>query len=253
MADRPVNPPASGWSLTLPPRLWADLSRHLFSEDGDEHGAVILAGHATGPRGPRLLGRELIIAADGTGYVPGQAGYRALAPDFVRDAAVRARDEKLAYLAVHNHSGTSTVTFSSIDMASHERGYPALRQITSQIVGGLVVTPQAAAGDLWLPDGGRADLAEAVIPAGNLIRLHPRPAGRLTRDRLRDRQARLFGDQGQAALRRLRVAVAGLGGVGSIVVELLARLGVGELSSGSAGTKAVSASARDGSNSTATA
>src|SRR4051794_33546822 len=139
MADRPVNPPASGWSLTLPPRLWADLSRHLFSEDGGEHGAVILAGHATGPRGPRLLGRELIIAADGSGYVPGQAGYRALAPDFVRDAAVRARDEKLAYLAVHNHSGTSTVAFSSIDLASHERGYPALRQITSQIVGGLVV------------------------------------------------------------------------------------------------------------------
>ena len=106
------------------------------------------AGHATGPRGPRLLGRELIIAADGSGYVPGQAGYRALAPDFVRDAAVRARDEKLAYLAVHNHSGTSTVAFSSIDLASHERGYPALRQITSQIVGGLVVTPQAATGDL---------------------------------------------------------------------------------------------------------
>jgi len=229
MADRPVNPPASGWSLTLPPRLWADLSRHLFSEDGDEHGAVILAGHTTGPRGPRLLGRELIIAADGTGYVPGHAGYRALAPDFVRDAAIRARDEKLAYLAVHNHSGTSTVTFSSIDMASHERGYPALRQITSQIVGGLVVTTQAAAGDLWLPDGSRADLAETVIPAGNLIRLHPRPDGRVTRDRLRDRQARLFGDQGQAALRRLRVAIAGLGGVGSIVVELLARLGVGEL------------------------
>jgi molybdopterin/thiamine biosynthesis adenylyltransferase len=209
--------------------MWAALSRHLFRGDGDEHGAVILAGQADGPRGPRLLGRELIIAADDTGYVPGQSGYRALAPGFVRDAAVRARDEGLAYLAVHNHLGTSTVEFSGIDLASHERGYPALRQITGQVVGGLVLTRQAAAGDLWLPGGSRASLAEAVIPAGNLTRMRPQPAPREPGDPLRDRQARLFGDQGQVALRSLRVAVTGLGGVGSIIVELLARLGVGDL------------------------
>jgi hypothetical protein len=132
-------------------------------------------------------------------------------------------------VAVHNHFGTTTVAFSDTDMASHQRGYPALRQITGQVVGGLVLTPQAAAGDLWLPDGGRTDLAEVVVPTGNLIRLRPRAAEDAVLDQLRDRQARLFGDQGQAALRRLRVAVVGLGGVGSIVVELLARLGVGEL------------------------
>ncbi|MGV5034070.1 ThiF family adenylyltransferase [Streptomyces sp. NRAIS4] len=38
-----------------------------------------------------------------------------------------------------------------------------------------------------------------------------------------------MGDRGQEALARLRVAVVGLGGVGSILVEELARLGVGEL------------------------
>lgn len=229
MVHHEVNPPADGWSLTLPPRLWGDLARHLFGGDGGEHGAVILAGRSTGPRGPRLLGRGLLLAVDGVDYVDGTTGYRALSAEFVRDAAVRARHERLAYLAVHNHFGTTTVGFSHVDLASHERGYPALNQITGQLVGALVFTPQAAAGDLWLPDGTRRDLAEVVVPDNNIIRLRPRPALPSMVDPLRDRQARLFGDRGQETFSRLRVAVVGLGGVGSLIVELLARLGIGGL------------------------
>ncbi|MFF0793892.1 ThiF family adenylyltransferase [Streptomyces spiralis] len=229
MARRPVNPPADGWSLTLPPRLWSELSQHLFRADNDEHGAVLLAGQADGPRGRRLLARELLIARDGEDYVPGETGYRALSPTFVRDAIVRARDEQLSYLAVHCHFGLDTVQFSGVDLASHERGYPTLGQISNQIVGGVVLTPHAAAGDLWLPDGTRVPLAETVVPAGNIIRLRPQPAGSTASDPLWDRQARLLGDLGQETLNRLRVAVVGLGGVGSILVEELARLGVGEL------------------------
>ncbi|MFI7590232.1 ThiF family adenylyltransferase [Micromonospora sp. NPDC049359] len=92
---------------------------------------------------------------------------------------------------------------------------------------GLVLTAQAAAGDLWLSDGSRVDLAEVVIPSGNLIRLRPRPARAGTAELLHDRQARRFGQLGQESLSRLRVAVVGLGAVGSILVEFLARLGVG--------------------------
>jgi molybdopterin/thiamine biosynthesis adenylyltransferase len=224
-----VNPPAQGWSLTIPPQLWTELSQHLFRDDGDEHGAVILAGSADGPHGPRLLARKLVLAVDGVDYVPGTTGYRALRPEFVRDAAIRARDEKLNYLAVHNHFGTTTVGFSKVDLDSHERGYPALRKITRQLVGAVVFTPRAAAGDLWLQDGTRKRLAEVVIPGSNVIRLSSRPAKVTSADARHDRQARLFGDRGQEAFGRMRVAVVGLGGVGSLVVELLARLGVGHL------------------------
>ena len=43
-----------------------------------------------------------------------------------------------------------------------------------------------------------------------------------------DRQSRLFGDAGQKLLRRTRVGIVGLGGAGSVLAELLGRLGVGE-------------------------
>ncbi|WP_410630975.1 ThiF family adenylyltransferase [Amycolatopsis sp. cmx-4-83] len=229
MVHRSVNPPQRGWSLTAPPPLWAELEQHLFRDDDDEHGAVILAGLAYGPRGPRLLARELLLAEDGIDYVAGTTGYRALRPEFVRDAALRARTEKLAYLAVHNHFGTTSANFSPVDFASHERGYPALRKITKQLVGALVLTPQAAAGDLWLPDGTRHLLAEVTVPGGSLVRLTPAPTTVETSDTRHDRQARLFGDRGQQAFGRMRAAVVGLGGVGSIATELLARLGVGHL------------------------
>ena len=44
-----------------------------------------------------------------------------------------------------------------------------------------------------------------------------------------DRQIRIFGPDGQAVLQGLRVAVIGAGGVGSLLVEYLGRLGVGQL------------------------
>lgn len=92
---------------------------------------------------------------------------------FVRDAALRARDEHSAYIPVHNHGGTTSVAFSPTDLASHERGYPALRQLTGTPVCALVLTEQAAAGDLWLPDGTRTHLAEVIVPGNNLLRLRP--------------------------------------------------------------------------------
>lgn len=224
-----MNPPARGWSLTLRPRDWERLEQHLFS-DGDEHGAVVLAECVEGPRGPRLIGAELLLAQDGVDYVAGTHGHRALRATFVRDAALRARARRLAYIAFHNHGGTTSVGFSSVDLDSHKRGYPAIRRITRQTVGAVVCTPKAAAGDLWLPDGTRAPLAELVVPGAQLRRLRPEPAGPPVSGRAAfDRQARLFGDLGQSCFREMTVAIVGLGGVGSIVAEYLARLGVGHL------------------------
>jgi hypothetical protein len=217
-------------SLTVPPHMWDQLQAHMFPGDDDEHGAVILAGLAAGPRGPRLLARYLMLAIDGVDYVPGTVGYRALTGDFVNRAIDRAEAEGLAYVAVHCHEGSTSVAFSALDVASHERAYPAIVQMTENPVGGLVLARDAAAGDVFLPGGTRSMLAEVVVPTRNLLRLRAEPADpSKDTDPGYDRQSRLFGPVGQAALGRMRVAVIGLGGIGSILVELLGRLGVGHL------------------------
>ncbi len=216
------------WRLTIPAGLYAELQRHLFPGDCDEHGAVILAGTCESDRGLRLVARELHLARDGVEYVPGKRGYRMLKAEFIQSKILRARDHKLAYLAIHNHGGTDSVGFSRPDMESHERGYPALLDIARGMpVGALVLARSAAAGDLWFPGGNRAPLGYAAVIGSQRRLLFPKPEPKVAVG-IYDRQSRLFGDAGQELLRRTRVGIVGLGGAGSVLAELLGRLGVGE-------------------------
>lgn len=217
------------WSLTMPAPLAELLETHLFLGDGDEHGAIILAGIAKSVSGPRLLARDVVLAVDGVDYVPGQRGYRMLTAQFVSRVARRCRDERLVYLAVHNHGGTSRVEFSSDDYASHRRGYPALLDVVDGLpVGALVFAKNAVAGSLWISPDRQLPLIEARILGTQIRRLTPEPVPAPPgRPPAYDRQARLFGDRGQDLLHRTTVGIIGAGGIGSIIVELLARLGVG--------------------------
>ena len=225
--DEEIN--MSPWRLTIPEGLYAELQGHLFPGDDDEHGAVILAGTCESDRGLRLVAREIHLAKDGIDYVPGKRGYRMLKAEFITSRILRARDRRLAYLAIHNHGGSDWVGFSPDDIASHERGYPALLDIARGMpVGALVFARSAVAGELWFPGCVRAPLSHATIVGHQRQLLFPIPEMKAASVGMYDRQSRLFGDAGQELLRRTRVGIIGLGGAGSILAELLGRLGVGE-------------------------
>lgn len=217
-------------SLTIDELLFQELYAHLFPGDGDEHGAVIAAGIAHSPRGTQLLARELFLAEDGVDYVPGTRGYRALTANFVARVSDYCASEQLCYLAVHCHGGSDSVGFSPDDIASHERGYPALLDITSGgPVGALVLARNAVAGDIWTPSGRHA-LDYTTIIGSRIHKLYPTPATQPYKsDLIYDRHARLFGDLGQRILSTLKVGIIGVGGGGSLINEWLARLGVGHI------------------------
>ena len=217
-------------SLRLPAAIMDDLQAHLFREDADEHGAVIGASVLTTERGLRLIGRRLFLAQDGVDYVAGIRGYRRLTPEFVRHCVRECAEERLAYLAIHNHFGTDRVAFSSDDMASHRRGYPALLDILDgPPAGALVFAQNAVAGDIWLSHDEQVPLDCATVLAPTPRRLFPELQRTPGADERYDRQVRLFGDRGQHILAMQRVGIVGLGGVGSLINEYLARLGVGHI------------------------
>ena len=204
------------------------LMESMFPGDHDEHGAVLLAGVSYGGEAPTFCIREVHIAQDGTDYVEGEIGYRALSPTFIHRLITRARDERLAYVAVHNHSSDTHVAFSRIDLDSHAFGYPALLQISRGMpVGALVVGQRSAQADMWIGDGRRLALDEMIVVGNSLTHFTPAPPAQSVVHDVFDRQVRLFGAAGQQQLSRCRVAVIGLGGIGSLVAEFLARLGVG--------------------------
>jgi hypothetical protein len=215
----------------FPESLYQSLMEHLFRPDGDEHGAVVAAGIAEDARGRRYLARRLFIAADGKDYVAGKHGYRMLRAEFVYECIRVCREHGLAYFAVHNHGGSDYVDFSSDDMASHERGYPALLDVMRGLpVGALVFAKRAVAADIWLPTGQRQHLAYAQIYGATVQKISPKPLSHGgDEEEQYHRQILLFGRRGQSALKNARVGVIGLGGVGSMLVEYLARLGVGAI------------------------
>lgn len=205
------------------------LMGHLFPGDGDEHGAILLAGMSTRNGKMTLHVREVHVARDRIDYVEGKVGYRALAPQFIHKLITRARDERLAYLAVHNHDADRSVGFSHIDIQSHETGYPALLQIARGMpVGALVAGRHSLQADVWLADGRRLILNEAVVVGNTIKRLYSASTHVSSpQNEVYDRQVRMFGRSGQTQLASCQVAIVGLGGIGSLVAEYLARLGVG--------------------------
>jgi hypothetical protein len=210
----------------------AALMAHLFPGDGDEHGAILHAGVVNVGNRMKLLVREVFPARLGSDYVAGQYGYRALHPSFIHKHIISCRDQGLAYLAVHNHNCDDRVAFSGVDIASHNRGYPALLDIGKGVpVGALVLGRRSMQADIWTNDGRRRALGEARVVGSKLEWLYPTPQKTPASPTYEnhDRQIRMFGHSGQIRLARSSVAVIGLGGIGSLVCEYLARLGVGEI------------------------
>jgi hypothetical protein len=212
---------------------WDQLYNHLYPGDYCEHAAVVLAALVErAGQFPRLLVREVLLARDGVDYGISPQGHGRLSAAFINRAIIRARNERLVYLHVHNHGSDRSVEFSNVDLASHERGYPALLDIAKGMpVGALVFGRRSLQIDLWWSKTERAKLKRCTVMSSRIHRLYPSPS-HATKTAYRpsvDRQVRFLGEAGQAQLAGARVAVVGLGGVGSMVVQDLARMGVGEL------------------------
>lgn len=218
------------FSLRMAASPFNCLMGHLFPGDDDEHGAILSVGVARSGDHVRLLVRDVFLAHDGTDYIPGRTGYRALSGDFVARVSDHCYREGLGYLAVHCHGGKDSVAFSDVDLASHRRGYPALLDITNGgPVGALVFAKNAIAGEIWTPDG-VFPLDGLTVAGANHRRLYQSP--RMAPDSVQEmfqRQSLIFGPAGQTLLRGATIGIIGLGGVGSLVSEWLSHLGVGRI------------------------
>jgi molybdopterin/thiamine biosynthesis adenylyltransferase len=150
----------------------------------------------------------------------GTAGYMGLLSDALAAGLVPA--------IVHTHPG-STAFFSGQDDTNEAR-----LALTAAVKGVRGLASIVLAGDgsirarLWRGQGAPADAAFVQMVGGRFMRWTKDAAGVADADHL-DRQARLFGPSFNPVLRGLRIAIIGLGGTGSAVAALLARLGVGYL------------------------
>lgn len=144
-----------------------------------------------------------------------------LRPDVVAKAAQRSRRTGESIIFVHSHPFPHNA-FSAIDDAGEKRLADFLAQRTPGVIhAALLVTPEAFVARIL---GTETELG--VVGVGKQIIWGRAGVGAETQDEHYDRQIRMFGHEGQARLKHVRVGIVGLGGTGTVVLEQLAHLGV---------------------------
>jgi len=192
--------------------------------DGETERCAILYANQTARADGyvRLLVREVQFpaAADYSRKGPLEAQ---LFPEFVARVTKRARLEGYALIFVHSHPGPESPIFSQIDSLGerHLASFLAHRHPT-RVHGAFVVS----AGGVMARRLGTTEPIRIVALGTNREVLFDPVLGLSSTAEAFDRQVRAFGAAGQAALNRLRIAIVGLGGTGSLVAQQLVHLGV---------------------------
>jgi molybdopterin/thiamine biosynthesis adenylyltransferase len=212
--------------LRIAETAWDALKAQLLAREDVETAGILLGRHVG-------TGAGEVVAVEHSFALPDQA-YRVRRPDQISIDPVAlnrltrpARDHGLSIFTIHTHPGAREAWFSAADDAGDSRLMPSL---SCQV-------PRVPHGSLVLASSG-AVAARSFTPTGQIRDVDLQVVGRTTMgsaarpvrtESWHARQELALGAGGQARLRHLRVAVVGLGGIGSVVAMQLAHLGVGEL------------------------
>ena len=203
---------------------------HLFPADGKEAVALLLCGRHAGEERHRLLVHEVVPVPYSRCTV--RERDRVTWPtDLLDPLLARATKDGFAIVKIHGHP-TGFPRFSETDDASDKELFPSIYVWTDR------VEPHGSA--VMLPDGtvfGRTVSARGefspwarVSMVGDELTFWSQVSDDMNKLPMHaERIAQAFGKRTLQLLQKLRVAVIGCSGTGSLVIEQLARNCVGEL------------------------
>lgn len=215
-------------------RMTAGQLEHLKSSLADgagrESAAFLTAGHFGGG-GTHLAVRDILVPGEGD-YESRTGTYLRMNPAFFSRAIARAEADGVTVIQTHTHPFAGHgLAYSQTDFEGESESAGTVRRCLGDVpMGSLLFGREEVIGRVWTADG-RSEPLHQLRVVGRRLSLRPmarqEEAGGAPVDAsLYDRQIRAFGEGGQRALSRIRVGVAGAGGIGSAVAEQLARAGV---------------------------
>lgn len=220
---------ASTWAST-----WAVLNRSFTHPEASEWGVIGLLGLSRNNCRPALLVGEVLTPDVDDFREQGRFGL-SFDRSYIRRAILRARERILqGLITFHTHPGCDEhVDFSEFD----DREDPLLMENLHELMPGsihasIVVGRRSLKGRAWFPDGTRVALDEIIVVGDHLVvrpltgapAPPPPPPTAVF-----DRALVITGAGALARLSRMRIAVVGASGTGSVLAELLVRAGAGHI------------------------
>jgi hypothetical protein len=218
------------YEIIIPPTTKQALLDHLLKDRSREQIGVLLCGVARSKNRRRLLGRHLITMPSDAFSHQSSVGLE-LDQTVQKHVLQLAAREGLSQVDFHTHPGDGpSVGFSGID----DRNEVALakylaRNIPGTVYSSVVLNGQAAAARVWEVRNGdpvAKPITPPILASDSPTASRKKESAKILATGRYDRQVRAFGFELQRRLSELKVGIVGVGGLGSIIVEELARLGV---------------------------
>ena len=235
--------------IVLSGKDYQRISQHLLQGSAEQL-AVALATPNQGRDHLKLIVQE-IIPVPREGLREQTPTYLEATDEFIWPILARCRREGKSLIEFHSHPfAGSNVGFSSVDDESDLETFIYVAEKFPEIYHATVVMGRSSIGArMWSRE------VEAVVPihafrvvelplriiptttAGSMTEAYSRlvsqgclpPRGRGYNWEAVSRQVQAFGREGQERLRQNRVAVVGIGGIGSVVAATLGHVGIGRL------------------------
>lgn len=229
MGDTPFRKPMI-YGAALPHKVHQRALKHLLRRAGREDLCFALWHPSAGQVRTTALIRQIILPERGERVVRGGAAFR---PRYFERALGLAMQAEAGLAFLHSHLGPGWQGMSETDITAELRLAPAVQAATGlPLVGMTAGTDGAWSARFWpkvAPRRYERSWCESVRVVGENGLLVTFTDGKLPVPSFREELARTvsaWGAHAQAKLARLRIGIVGIGSVGSILAEALARMGV---------------------------
>ncbi len=216
------------FSVAVPSVLNIELCKHLLRIDGQEDVAFALYKPSIGVHRFTALLHRILLPEDGDRDVHGNVNIHA---SYFKRVCQIAASEGSGIALIHSHLGPGWQGMSIDDIIT-EKSYssPALTLTDVPFIGLTLGTDNTWSARIWEYSNGWFERNMAVIVRVVGKRLHPFYNDALlpppSFKEIYKRTISVWGVENHARIARLRVGIIGLGSVGSIVAESLARMGI---------------------------
>ena len=219
-------------SVAIPSTIHDEAFKHLIRQDGQEDLCFALWYPSNGASRLTALLNRLLLPRPGERHVHGNASFE---PAYFERAMAEARSAEAGIALLHSHPSEGWQGMSPDDIEAEQRHAAATLTATNLPLVGLTIgTDGAWSARFWARSGPRKykrEWCDSVRVVGERLAVTfnesslPTP---LFGEEL-DRTISAWGEDAQADLARLKIGIVGLGSVGSIVAETLARMGIAHL------------------------